>query len=75
MTKSCGVIVEDSSANMYIEKCESFKATQELVRAISNLLVGNMYWLVAFKILVFDGSLFEETSNRSNSKIWKSFLS
>ena len=32
-----------------------------------------MYWMVAFKILVFDASLFEETPNRSNSEIWKSF--
>ena len=48
--------------------------TQELVRGTSNLLVANMYWMVAFKIHVFDASLFEETPNRSNSVIWKSLL-
>ena len=31
--------------------------------------------MVAFKIHVYDASLFEETPNRSNSEIWKSFLS
>ena len=48
--------------------------TDELVRGTSNLLVANMYWKVAFKIHVFDASLFEETLNGSNSKIWESFL-
>ena len=37
--------------------------------------VANMYWTVAFKIHVFDASLFEETPNRSSSEIWESFLS
>ena len=52
--------------------------TDELVRGTSNLiliLVANMYWKVAFKMYVFDASLFEETLNGSNSKIWESFLS
>ena len=49
--------------------------TQELVRRTSNLLVANMYWMVAFKIHVSDTSLFQETPNRSNSEIWESFLS
>ena len=40
--------------------------THKLVRGTSNLLVANMYWMVAFKIHVFDASLFEETPNRSN---------
>ena len=52
-----------------------FQTTQELVRGTSNLLVANMYWMVAFKIHVFDASLFEETPNRSSSEIWESFLS
>ena len=52
-----------------------FQTTQELVRGTSNLLVANMYWIVAFKIHVFDPSLFEETPSRGNSEIWESFLS
>ena len=44
-----------------------YQTTQELVRGTSNLLVANMYWMVAFKIHVFDASLFEETPNRSSS--------
>ena len=43
--------------------------TQEYVRATSNLLVANMYWVVAFNIHVFDASLFEETPNRISSEI------
>ena len=50
-----------------------FQMSQELVRRTSNLLVTNMYWMVAFKIYVFDASLFEETPNRSNSEIWNHF--
>ena len=46
-----------------------------LVRGTSDLLVANMHWMVAFKIHVFDASLFEKTPNRSNSEIWESFLS
>ena len=46
-----------------------------IIRGTSNILVVNMYWMVAFKIHVFDASLFEETPNRSSSEIWKSFLS
>ena len=42
---------------------------------MSNLFVANMDWMAAFKIHVFDVSLFEETPNRSNSKIWKPILS
>ena len=49
--------------------------TQELVRGTSNLLVTNIYWIVAFKIHAFEASLFEETINRSNSEIWEPFLS
>ena len=41
--------------------------TQEIVRGTSNLLVANMYCMVAFKMHVFDALLFEETPNRSNS--------
>ena len=47
----------------------------QLVRRMSNLFVANMDWMAAFKIHVFDVSLFEETPNRSNSKIWKPILS
>ena len=46
-----------------------------IIRGTSNLLVVNMYWMVAFKIHVFDASLFEGTPNRSSSEIWESFLS
>ena len=49
--------------------------TQELVRRTSNLLVANMYWMVAFKTHVFDASLFEEMPNRNSSEIRESFLS
>ena len=42
-----------------------FQTTQGLVRGASNLFVANMYWMVAFKIHVFDASLFEETPNKS----------
>ena len=48
--------------------------TQELVRGTSNRLVANRYWMVVFKIHVFDASLFEETPNRSNSEVSESFL-
>ena len=37
-----------------------FQTIQELLRDMPNLLVANMYWMVAFKIQVFDASLFEE---------------
>ena len=40
---------------------------RELVRGALNLLVANMYWMVAFKTHVFDVSLFVETPIRSNS--------
>ena len=49
--------------------------TQELVRGTSNILVTNMYSMVAFKAHVFDVSLFEEKPNRSNFEIWELFLS
>ena len=49
--------------------------TQELVRRTSNLLVANMYWMIAFKIHIFETSSFEEVPNRDNSEIWESFLS
>ena len=52
-----------------------FQSTQYLVTETSNLLVGTMYWMIAFKVHVFDAWLFEETPNRSNSEIWESFLS
>ena len=45
------------------------QTTEELVRGASNLLVANIYWVLAFKIHVFDNSLFEEMTNRSNSEI------
>ena len=45
------------------------KITQELVRETSNLLVTNMYWMIAFKTLVFDVSLFEEMPNRRNASL------
>ena len=51
------------------------QTTEELVRGASNLLVANIYWVLAFKIHVFDNSLFEEMTNRSNSEIWELFLS
>ena len=51
------------------------QTTEELVRGASNLLVANIYWVLAFKIHVFDNSLFEEMANRSNSEIWELFLS
>ena len=60
---------------MNILKMGIFQTTQELVRRTSNLLVANIYRMVAFKIHVFHASLFEETPNRSNSEIWESFLS
>ena len=50
------------------------QTNQELVRGTPNLLVANVYWMVAFKIHVFDASLFEEMPNRSNSEIWESLL-
>ena len=43
-----------------------------------NLSIAKLYLMVAFKIHVFDVSLFEETPNRSNLIIdisWESFLS
>ena len=33
---------------------------QELVKGTSHLLVANMYWMVAFKVHVFDASLFDK---------------
>ena len=52
-----------------------FQTTQMLVRGTSNLLVANIFWMVAFKIYVFDSYIVEETPNRSNSEIWESLLS
>ena len=49
--------------------CEPFETTQELLSGTSALLVSTVYWMVAFNILVFDASLFEETPNRKNSEI------
>ena len=51
-----------------------FQMTEELVRGTSNLLVTLINWMLAFKIHVFDASLFEETPNKSNFEIWESFL-
>ena len=51
------------------------QTTQKWVREMSNNLVGNIYWMVVFKINVFDASLFEETPNRSSLEICQSFLS
>ena len=48
---------------------------QGLVRGMTNFSVANIYWMVAFKIHVFEASLFEETPNRSSSEIWESLLS
>ena len=62
-------IVRDRSVNICIQKCESFKRLK-IVRRTSNLLVANMYWMIAFKIHVFDTSLVKETPNRSNSECW-----
>ena len=42
-------------------------------KSFSSQHVLNMYWIVAFKIHVFDVSLFEETPNRSSSEVWESF--
>ena len=36
---------------------------------MSNNLVANIYWMVVFKINVFDASLFEEMPNRSSLEI------
>ena len=47
---------------------------REYVRGTSNLLVANMYWMLAFQIYVFAALLSEETPNRI-SEIWESFLS
>ena len=47
---------------------------QELVRGMPNLLVANMYGMVAFKINTFYGSLFKGTPNKSNFEILESFL-
>ena len=49
--------------------------TEELVRGTSNLLVANMYWMIAFKMHAFNASLIEETLNRSNSVSCESFSS
>ena len=48
--------------NICIEKLKNgdIQTIQELVRGMPNLLVVNMHWMVAFKIQVFDASLFEE---------------
>ena len=53
-------IVGDGSVDICIENDISFKTTLELVRGISSFLVGNIYWMVAFKIHVFDAPLYEE---------------
>ena len=53
-------IVGDGSVDTFIEKCESFKTTLELVRGMSCFLVANICWMIAFKIDVFDAPLFEE---------------
>ena len=58
-------IVGDSSVDICIEKCESFKTTLELVRGMSCFLVANMYWMIAFKIHVFDARLFEEMPEKT----------
>ena len=50
-----------------------FQTIQVLVRRTSNLLVANMYWMVACKFNVFD-ALFEKKPSRRNSHIWKSFF-
>ena len=51
---------------------------QELVRGTSNLIVANIYWLAAFKIHVFEASLFQETPNstirRFENHFYQEFL-
>ena len=42
-----------------------FQTTQGLASGASNLLVANMYQMVALKIHVFDAYVFEETPNKS----------
>ena len=51
-------IVGDGGFNINIQKCKSFKTSKELVIVMSNLLIANMYWMVAFKILEFDAVRF-----------------
>ena len=58
-----------------IFKAANLSNDSRAVRKKSNLLVANVYWMVAFKRHVFDESLFEETPSKSNSEIWKLFLS
>ena len=58
-----------------IFKAVNLSNDSRVVRKKSNLLVANVYWMVAFKRHVFDASLFEETPSKSNSEIWKLFLS
>ena len=58
-----------------INKMNPFKDLQRSVYFLySNVFVDNMYWMLPFKIHVFDALLFEDTPNRGNSEIWKSFL-
>ena len=58
-----------------IFKAANLSNDSRAVRKKSNLLVANVYWMVAFKRHVFDTSLFEEMPSKSNSEIWKLFLS
>ena len=59
----------------YVLKNVNVLKTEELAGVTSNLLVTNRYWMVAFKIHVFDASLFEQAPNRDKCEIWESFLS
>ena len=52
-------MVREGSVQKCIQNCIQ-KATKELKRETSNLLVANFYLIVAFKILVFDAFLFEK---------------
>ena len=75
-------IIIKSSVNLletvvltYILKNVNYSNDSKVSKRDVNLLVANMYCMVAFKIHVFDASLFEETPSRSSSEIWESFLS
>ena len=43
-----------------------FQNDTSVSEGTSNVLVANMYWRIAFKIFVFDASLFEETPYKSH---------
>ena len=59
-------IVRDGSVDKFIEKFKSLKTTLELLRGMSSFLVANMYWMIAFKVHVFDAPLYEETPEETD---------